>query len=142
FWPAAILLSVAFGSIHLKNPGEGIVGALDVFVIAMFFCLTLRRTGNLWFAIGMHASFDWGETFIYSVPNSGTVATGHLLNMSLHGSRWITGGTVGPEGSVFSFIFTGVAFVLFAWLYPLSKSAAESSGSQNRSTTVSSSSAQ
>jgi membrane protease YdiL (CAAX protease family) len=118
FWPAATVLSAAFGAVHLRNPGEGWVGALSVFAIGMFFCFTLRRTGHLWFAIGMHASFDWGETFLYSVPNSGVTATGHLLNSSLHGPAWLTGGTVGPEGSVVCFPIIGVLFVAFHALYP------------------------
>ena len=108
FWPAATMLSAAFGALHLANGGEDKVGALSVFVIGMFFCLTLRRTGNLWFAVGLHASFDWGETFLFSVPNSGIVAPGHLLNSSFHGPAWLTGGTVGPEGSVMAFVVLAV----------------------------------
>jgi hypothetical protein len=118
FWPAAVVLSIGFGAIHLQNPGEGLVGALQVFLVAMFFCLTLRRTGSLWFAIGTHTTFDWGETFLYSVPNSGLLAVGHLSAASLHGGRWLTGGTVGPEGSVICFLALGASIVLFAWVWP------------------------
>jgi membrane protease YdiL (CAAX protease family) len=118
FWPAATALSVAFGALHLHNSGEDKVGALSVFVIGMFFCLTLRRTGNLWFAVGVHAAFDWGETFLFSAPNSGLVAPGHLLNSSFHGSVWLTGGTVGPEGSVMAFGVVAVAAALFEIVYP------------------------
>ncbi len=118
FWPAAVILSAAFGGAHLFNPGEGLVGALQVFLIAMFFCLTLRRTGTLWFAIGVHAAFDWGETFLYSVPNSGLRAAGHLFASSLHGAPWLTGGSVGPEGSVICFVLVALSILLFARLYP------------------------
>jgi len=118
FWPAATAISAAFAALHLRNGGEGPVGALSLFVIGMFFCLTLRRTGNLWFAVGLHASFDWGETFLFSVPNSGVVAPGHLLNSSLHGPAWLTGGTVGPEGSVMAFAVIAVAVVIFSRVYP------------------------
>lgn len=117
FWPSAIILSALFGAIHLGNPGEGAIGALSVFVIGMFFCLTLRRTGNLWFAVGLHCSFDWGETFLYSVPNSGTTTAGALSHSALHGPRWLTGGTVGPEGSVFCFLTMILDFLVFLWLY-------------------------
>jgi len=120
FWPAAVLLSAAFGFSHLSNPGEEWVGALQVFLVAMFFCLTLRRTGNLWFAVGVHATFDWAETFLYSVPNSGQLATGHLLSSSLHGGPWLSGGSVGPEGSVVCFVVVALAIVVFAWRYPAS----------------------
>lgn len=118
FWPAAILLSAAFGAGHLFNAGEGWIGALSVMVFGLFACFTLRRTGSLWFAIGFHAAGDYAESFLYSVRDSGTVATGHLLNSSFHGSKWITGGSIGPEGSVFVFVMFAVSFFLFAWLYP------------------------
>ena len=118
FWPAAIVLSILFGAIHLANQGEAWIGAAAAGVIGFFFCLTLRRTGNLWFAVGFHASWDWGETYLYSVPNSGTVATGHLLRSSFHGSSWITGGSVGPEGSVLVFVVIGLAWVAFERVYP------------------------
>ena len=121
FWPAATALSAAFGVLHLHNSGEDKIGALSVFVIGMFFCLTLRRTGNLWFAVGMHAAFDWGETFLFSVPNSGMIAPGHLLNSSFHGPVWLTGGTVGPEGSVVAFGVVAFAAVVFVILYPAEK---------------------
>lgn len=118
FWAAATALSAGFGAVHLLNGGEDWAGALSVFVIAMFFCLTLRRTGNLWFAVGLHAAFDWGETYLFSVPDSGIVAPGHLLNATLHGPAWLTGGTVGPEGSVMAFVVVGLAALLFARIYP------------------------
>ena len=118
FWPAAFLLSASFGALHLQNPGEGWVGALSVTVFGLFACFTLRRTGSLWFAVGFHAAGDFAETFLYSVPDSGMLAKGHLLNSNLHGPRWLTGGTIGPEGSVFDFLLFLMVFVIFAWLYP------------------------
>lgn len=121
FWPAATMISAVFGASHLGNRGEDIVGAVSVFVVGMFFCLTLRRTGNLWFAVGMHASFDWGETFLFSVPNSGIVAPGHLLNSSFHGPVWLTGGTVGPEGSVMAFVVVALAAAVFSRVFPARK---------------------
>jgi membrane protease YdiL (CAAX protease family) len=121
FWPTALLLSTAFGALHLGNQGEGWAGALGAACIGLFFCLTLRRTGTLWFAVGMHASWDWGETFFYSVPDSGLVAPGHLLNSSFHGSRWLTGGSVGPEGSVLLFVLIAAMWILFDRLYPQAK---------------------
>jgi membrane protease YdiL (CAAX protease family) len=121
FWAAAVLLAALFGAVHLRNPGEGPVGALSVFVIGMFLVFTLRRTGTLWFAIGFHAAYDFGETFLYSVPDSGIVAPGHLLASSFHGPAWLTGGTVGPEASVFDFVIIGIAFLIFDRVYRTGK---------------------
>jgi uncharacterized protein len=118
FWPAAILLSLGFGALHLENPGENWVGILGAILIGFFFCFTLRRTGNLWFAVGFHASWDWGESYFYSVPDSGGVAPGHLLHSSLQGPRWLTGGAVGPEGSVFLFVLLVLLWLAFDRVYP------------------------
>jgi len=121
FWPAAIVLSCSFGAVHLGNPGEGWVGAAGVVTIGLIFAFALRRTGNLWLVVGWHASFDFGETFLYSVPNSGIVFDGHLSNASLHGAKWLTGGTVGPEGSVFSFLTMGILALAIHLLFPAKK---------------------
>jgi uncharacterized protein len=118
FWPAAIALSIVFGLVHLGNEGEHWPGALAAASIALFFCLTLRRTGTLWFAVGFHAAWDWGESFFYSVPDSGLPAPGHLLSSSLHGSVWLTGGSVGPEGSVLCFLVVALAWIAFDRVYP------------------------
>ena len=118
FWPAAVLLSIAFGAIHFLNPGEAWQGILAAAGIGFFFCLTLRRTGSLWFAVGFHAAWDWGESYLYSVPDSGGVSPGHLLKSSFHGPKWLTGGSVGPEGSVLIFVLLLLLWIVFDRFYP------------------------
>lgn len=117
FWPSAVLLSLLFGAGHLRSPKEDWLGGLAAAVFGLFLCLTLRRTGDLWFALGVHFSFIYGETFIYSVPNSGFPATGHLLDSSFHGPRWLTGGSVGPEASVMTFVAMALLFLAFGRVY-------------------------
>jgi len=115
FWPTAFLLSGLFWLGHMGNPGETWVGGLAACLAALVFCVSLRLTGNLWFAIGMHASWDWTETYFFGVADSGIPANGHLLNTALTGSKWMTGGTVGPEGSVIELLVClAVIGLLFA----------------------------
>jgi uncharacterized protein len=118
FWPAAILLCLVFGGLHRLNPGETWLGALETALVALAFAFSLWRTGTLWFAVGMHASWDWGESFFFGVPDSGQKAVGTLFNPHFHGSRWINGGSVGPEGSVLVFVVTAATFVAIHFLYP------------------------
>jgi membrane protease YdiL (CAAX protease family) len=121
FWPAAVFMSVLFGAIHLGNAGENWIGVLGAASIGFFFCLTLRRMGNLWFAVGFHAAWDWAETYFYAVPDSGQMFPGHLLRTSFHGPTLLSGGTVGPEGSVLLFVVLAVTWVAFDRLYPRAK---------------------
>jgi membrane protease YdiL (CAAX protease family) len=118
FWPAAMLLSVAFGFVHRTNSGESKMGLAGVVLTGLLWCFSLRRTGNLWFAVGMHASFDFGETFLYSVPDSGVMFPGHLSNATLAGPAWLTGGSAGPEASVCDFAMLLIFFYVFHRLYP------------------------
>jgi CAAX protease family protein len=118
FWPSAILLSIVFGFVHLGSRGENWMGGATAALFGLFLCLTLRRAGNLWFALGLHASFVYGETFIYSVPNSGFPSYGHLLNSTLQGPQWLTGGSVGPEASVMMFVELALLFALLGFFGP------------------------
>lgn len=118
YWPAAMVLSASFGMVHLQNSGEGWIGVAGVFTVGLVFCFALKRTGNLWFCVGLHAAFDFGETFLFSVPNSGIVFEGHLSNATLHGPLWLTGGTAGPEGTVFSFLTMGLVALVVHFLFP------------------------
>lgn len=117
FWPAAMLTSLVFSLVHMRNPGETKFGLLSVMIFGLLFCLFLRRTGNLWWAVGFHAGWDWGQTFFYGVPDSGLLPYHNLFNCSFHGPNWLTGGTVGPEASIFTPIVLGVIAVLFARFY-------------------------
>ena len=118
FWPSAVALSCAFGLVHLRNGGEHWAGLLAAACIGFFFCLTLRRTGNLWFAVGFHAAWDWGESYFYSVPDSGTIFPGHLLSSTPpRGPDWLSGGSVGPEGSLLCFAVIAVVWIVFDRVY-------------------------
>ena len=114
FWPAAGGLSALFGLGHLSNKGENVLGALSVVSFGLLLCLFLRRTGTLWCAVGFHLGYDWSQTFFYGVPNSGLTPSHNLLNITLNGPRWLTGGTVGPEASVICPLVLAVVGILFS----------------------------
>lgn len=99
FWPAAVLTSVAFGVLHALNPGEGLLGLIVVCIGGLVFCYSIRRYGSLWFAIGFHTSWDWAQSYFYGTPASGLLAARHLFTTHVMGAPWLSGGTVGPEGS-------------------------------------------
>jgi membrane protease YdiL (CAAX protease family) len=117
FWPAAFLLSALFGLAHAGNPGESKFGLLSVVCFGMLFCLFLRRTGNLWLAVGFHAGWDWGQTFFYGVTDSGLAPYHNLFNSSFGGPAWLTGGTVGPEASIFTPLTLLMVGILFSLVY-------------------------
>ena len=61
FWPAAALLSLLASLENLLSPAyRNVVAFASSLLYGLLFCLTLRRTGNLWFAVGFHTFLAWG----------------------------------------------------------------------------------
>jgi membrane protease YdiL (CAAX protease family) len=100
FWWAALLLSVAFALLHTRNNGESVLGLLAVGAGGMVFCLSLWYTKSLFWAVGFHAGWDWGESYFYGTSNSGWVMQGHLLAAHPTGNPLWSGGATGPEASL------------------------------------------
>jgi hypothetical protein len=100
FW-ASIILSIAFGAIHSSNPGESPLGLVGAAVIGLVFCFSIWLTGSLYWAIGIHAAWDWAQSYLFGVADSGLRMRGHFLESHSAGTTWLSGGATGPEGSVF-----------------------------------------
>src|ERR1700728_44873 len=116
FWWGAMLLAVLFGLMHATNGGESAVGLIGVGAISLIFCLSLWYTGSLWFAVGFHAAWDWGESYFYGTADSGLVARGHLFSEHAVGPALWSGGATGPEGSVIVLpLLLVIALLMFLW---------------------------
>jgi len=121
FWSAAIILSALFGASHGSNPGESPFGLVAAGLAGLVFCLALYRTGSLWWAIGFHVSWDWAQSFLYGVADSGTMVQGHLYATHPIGSALLSGGSTGPEGSIY--LIPALAVAVAAILFTLPKTA-------------------
>ena len=122
FWPAAIALSSLFGLVHLIfKPHEDWIDPLSVSLYGIFWCLTVRRTGSLWFAVAFHAASDYADMIVFAEPNSGNDGKpipGHLLDIHYYGPDWLTGGPRGTEASLLVFVVLGGLFYFFNRQYP------------------------
>jgi uncharacterized protein len=117
FWVSALIFSVMFGAAHLGNPGENKFGIFMVFVDGMTMCFSLWCTGDLWFAIGNHAAWDWGQSFLFGTPDSGVYFQHALMHPSFHGPLMFSGGTDGPEGSLLVLLSEAIFWVVIAVIY-------------------------
>lgn len=116
FWWGALLMSFLFGFGHHSNPGESPVGLVSAGAVGLVFCLSLWYTGSLWWAVGFHAAWDWGQSYFYGTPDSGLMARGHLFSEHPVGNLLWSGGSTGPEGSVLILPLL-VIMALAMWLW-------------------------
>lgn len=125
FWVSAFLFSgVFFMFAHLGNSGETFSGILSVGLAGTVFAFSLYRTGSLWWAVGFHTMWDWAQSYLYGVFDSGTMVKGHLLASHPIGPKLLSGAQDGPEASVlcipmFLVIAAIIHFTLPKRTYPL-----------------------
>jgi membrane protease YdiL (CAAX protease family) len=100
-WPAFIVVAAIFTILHLQNDGETALGITGVFVGGLLLSWLRWLSGSLWLGIGFHAAWDWAQSYLYGTPDSGRIVQGHLLISHAVGDVHMSGGSAGPEGSLF-----------------------------------------
>jgi membrane protease YdiL (CAAX protease family) len=109
---AAIVSGLMFCLLHLNNPGANWVWLTRLFIQGILLAYAVYRTGSVWWSIGYHAGWNWASAPLFGAAGSGFLDQGHLFDFTPSGPHWLTGGTVGPEGSIFAFIAVFCAFGL------------------------------
>jgi membrane protease YdiL (CAAX protease family) len=119
FWPAALITTAIFAGLHMTKPHENAMDIGMIFILGLAICLSVRRTGTLWWAAGWHAAFDFGQFFLIGTHNGGQAPAGHLLDVTFNGPALLNGGELGTEASVFMVPAALATFVYVIWfLHP------------------------
>ncbi|MEI7552707.1 MAG: type II CAAX endopeptidase family protein [Verrucomicrobiota bacterium] len=111
-WLALAISAVIFGLLHLIGPASTLQGAVSIMVgSSVLLTGAYKATGRLWFPIGIHAAWNFTQGGIFGVVVSGHPGEG-VLQGTLTGPGWLTGGSFGAEGSVVATLVCLVAGVL------------------------------
>lgn len=98
-WPVALLVtSVAFGLLHLWNPGADAQSVTMVILAGVFLGTVLIVTGSLYAAWMAHWAWNWVMAVPLHVAVSGLPLARPDYQIVDAGPDWITGGPWGPEG--------------------------------------------
>jgi membrane protease YdiL (CAAX protease family) len=98
-WIALAISAAIFGILHLLNPGATLLNAATISIEAgVLLAAAYMLTRRLWLCIGIHIAWNFTQGGIFSVAVSGASAKG-LLQASMVGPDWLTGGKFGVEAS-------------------------------------------
>jgi membrane protease YdiL (CAAX protease family) len=101
FLPATLLFALFFAFAHVWNPNVSLFGLVNVGVAGILLSIAYMKTRCLWLPIGLHFSWNFSQTTVFSFPTSGIEFSGRsLLDLTQSGPVWITGGAFGPEGGI------------------------------------------
>jgi membrane protease YdiL (CAAX protease family) len=100
------LSAILFGGLHLLNSGATLWGAIAIAIEAgVTLALCYAATRSLWLPIGFHFAWNLFESGVFGTTVSGASNTAHgLLNTTLSGPAIVTGGSFGPEASLFAIV--------------------------------------
>ena len=113
-WAAIVVTSALFGAVHLGNDDATVFGSFAIAVEAgLLLGGAYLVTRRLWLAIGVHIGWNFvqGGVFGINVSGSGFGVDG-LLRSTMDGPAWLTGGSMGIEGSVVCVVVGTLAGVL------------------------------
>lgn len=117
---ALVLNALLFAGLHLGNPGITVLAIVRLLCISMLYGLFVVRYKSLWMAIGMHTTWNYTQSLLLGLPNSGIVSERALLHLDSSRGGFFYDEVFGLEGSVTALIvaITLVAIVAFV---PLGK---------------------
>ncbi|MFT3790101.1 MAG: type II CAAX endopeptidase family protein [Rudaea sp.] len=111
---AAIALSaMLFAALHAGNPNATplSIAALGIEGGAMLGAVYVA-TRSLWWTAGIHVAWNFTETGVFGIADSGHPGQG-LLRTELAGPDWLTGGAFGIEASAVSVALCAIVAVGF-----------------------------
>lgn len=117
-WIALTVSALLFGLIHLSNPYATVFGSVAIALEAgILMGAAFLLTRRLWLSIGIHLAWNFMLGGFYGADVSGTGFGDGLLKATFTGPDLLTGGGMGPEGSIVALVVcttAGVALLVAA----------------------------
>ena len=114
-WLALLISGAIFGALHLLNEHATLIGAVSVmFEAGIMLAAAYMLTRRLWFAIGIHFAWNFTQSGIFGIAVSGNEPMTGILQSTLSGPEWISGGAFGAEASIVAVVLCvalGIYFV-------------------------------
>ena len=107
---ALSLSSLVFMTIHLLNPNVSFLSVVNLFLAGIVLGIYYLHKSNLWLPIGMHLTWNFFQGPIFGFEVSG-IETKSIINQSIGGNEFITGGSFGFEGSIVATILILIMIV-------------------------------
>ena len=99
---AIIVNSLVFTGMHAFNQGFSFFGALQIFTVAIVLSLLVYYYDALWAAMALHMGWNFTQSIIFGLPNSGVVSAYSIFTLEAASARngFFYNVNFGVEGSI------------------------------------------
>ena len=114
FWWALAVSGLVFGLVHVSNDNATLWAGIAIALEAgLMLAVAYKWSGSLWFPIGIHWAWNFAQGNIFGFAVSGNDSGASLIQATVDGPEWLTGGAFGAEASVIAMVVGLVITVLF-----------------------------
>jgi hypothetical protein len=121
---ATLLLSGIYALLGSLRPNATGLSFLITLIAGVLFSLAYLRTHALWLSWGLHFAWAAATAVIFGLPVGGIASYGSIIQTTVSGPAWFTGGAYGPEAAFFTGIVLLVTMAVvyhvthdYAWNY-------------------------
>ena len=115
-WVAVAANALLFGVLHLANPGVTVISILSIVLIGVGLSLVMLWRESLWMAIAIHTMWNYTQSILFGLPNSGIVSEGSFLHLEAARGSLLYDAAFGVEGALPA-IIVELVLCLGLWIY-------------------------
>lgn len=78
---AILVNSLFFTVLHMLNPNFSVYAFLQITVVALFWSFVIYYFDNLWLTMAMHTGWNFTQSIIFGLPNSGIISAYSLFKL-------------------------------------------------------------
>ena len=110
-WWALVIVSLLFGFAHIGNENATVWTSVALVISDVLLIGAFMYTKRLWMVWGIHMSWNFFQTGIFGMPNSGQTYKS-WIQAAVEGPEWITGGSFGIEASYIAILITLIVGII------------------------------
>ena len=108
--------SLFFAAAHLMNPGVTALSIINIVLVGVLCSLLVIFYDSLWMAMGLHTAWNYCQSLLLGLPNSGIVSAKALFKLDAATDSVFYSAAFGLEGSLFTAILESACIALVLYL--------------------------
>jgi len=109
---AFIISCLMFSLAHMGNPNATVLTTVTISALSALLTSSFMLTRRIWLVLGLHFGWNYFQTAVFGMANSGRSDHMTLVSPRITGPEWLTGGAFGIEASWLAFALMAITALI------------------------------